>query len=270
MVLMRDGRYFMGSDSKHETLRAAVPAHQVVIEALCVDKHEVTAAQYEQCVKDGGCTRVASKVEWPKRRTEPLQTHQRALTLYAEHCNAGKPGRKNHPMNCVTAGEADRYCHYANARLPSEAEWEFAARGSDGRVYPWGDDAPTARHMNGCGGDCQRWHEQVKLDTPSESTLHGDDDGYPGTAPVGSFAAGASPFKALDMIGNVAEWTGDLFAPYAGANAKLDGESKNRVVRGGSFLTVSPEEADAAMRQALPPTTRSPAIGFRCVSTPQK
>lgn len=96
-------------------------------------------------------------------------------------------------MNCVTWIQADHYCKQQGARQPTEAEWEYAARGTDGRFYPWGDEAPNETHYWGGA----------------------DDPGCPGCpTKVGSFPAGASPFGVLDMVGNVSEWVADLYAHY--------------------------------------------------------
>ena len=269
-ALIEAGRFFMGTDSKQDHLATSVPAHQVELPAFCIGKNEVTIAEYEDCARAGKCARLAGKVDLPRAKTEAIASHKRMLELYAEHCNAGKPGRRNHPANCVTLREAEDYCGYKGERLPREAEWEYAARGSDGRVYPWGDDAPSAQHANACGGgDCKRWHDRVDLDALVKTTLFADDDGYGGTAPAGSFPAGAAQKGISDMIGNVAEWTADAFRPYRGAKTKLDADPSARSVRGGSFLTSRPEEADASARDAVLPSVRSPAIGFRCAANPR-
>jgi formylglycine-generating enzyme required for sulfatase activity len=128
------------------------------------DRTEVTVEAYLACVRAKGCT--ASKP--------------------GEACNAtAKKPRLQHPMNCITKGQAEQYCAAQGKRLPSEAEWEFAARGTDGRNYPWGNEV---------AGEQLCW--QGRAGGSSKKTC-----------PVGSFPEGASPFGALDMAGNVAEWT---------------------------------------------------------------
>lgn len=143
----------------------------------------VTVAQYKKCTTDGGCTEPDS----------------------GPFCNWNAKGRDNHPINCVDWYQATQYCEWAGKRLPREAEWEKAARGTDGRKYPWGDDEfaealkrraniadEDARSALGCDG--------IPL------VAAGYHDGFVTTAPVGFFPDGASPYGARDMAGNVMEW----------------------------------------------------------------
>jgi formylglycine-generating enzyme required for sulfatase activity len=256
----------MGSDDKHRELETASPAHQVEVERFCIDRHEVTAAIYDACVNDGRCEALSAAAAWPRSKTDTVAGYTRAIELYSEHCNAGKPGRRAHPANCLTFEQAAAVCRYRDARLPSEAEWEYAARGSDGRIYPWGDAAPGPAQGNGCGVECRRWHERVRLDAPFDRVLYDADDGYEGSAPVGAFPAGKTREGVEDLIGNVSEWVADPFRPYQGAAQDADDASKMRVIRGGSFLGGSPQQMDAAARVPMHATVRSPAVGFRCAA----
>lgn len=178
-----------------------------------------------------------AKLKWPpSTSTEPRSrwlTYRRCVDVgdYSRpstsgNCNWDAAGRERHPINCVDWEQARTYCAWAGKRLPTEAEWEKAARGTDGRKYPWGNAEPGTTRAN----------------------LFGDADGYKGIAPVGSFPVGA-------MAGNVAEWTADR---YPGR------EGEARVVRGGSWRSL-PRFARASSRGRIEPAERGSDIGFRCV-----
>ena len=189
---------------------------------------------------------------------------KKARESFSKLCNEGLEGRDDHPVNCVTWTQADAYCKWAGGRLPTEAEWELAARGTDGRVYPWGDAAPSSETTNGCGSECVKWREAEGM-SPG-GTMYEEDDGYPGTAPVGSFPAGRTQGGHDDIVGNLFEWTADTFAPYPGSDAEPPtGEAAmKRVIRGGAFNSTMPEFADPALRFAQEPEAHSHGVGFRC------
>jgi formylglycine-generating enzyme required for sulfatase activity len=154
-----------------------------------------------------------------------------------------RSGYEAHPVTMVSWDGAQAYCQWAGARLPTEAEWEYAVRGSESRVFPWGNEFRDAN-----------------LNYRSSS------DGYTETAPVGSFVNGASWAGALDMAGNVAEWTADWFRAYqpdSQNNPKGPDEGQYRVNRGGSFLS-EPFEVRGASRSAGNPSDANRALGFRC------
>ncbi len=250
------GKLFMGDDEGSPLER---PAHQVALSAFCIDVTEVTVASYKACSDRGECRRAPVTNEW-----EGISTAERSA--YDPLCNARDPAlRGAHPMNCVGWDMAATYCAASGKRLPTEAEWEYAARGSDGRRFPWGDEAPDQTFLNACGKECGELGKQTRL--PLEP-LYAKDDGWPSTAPVGSFPRGRSRFGALDLAGNVWEWTGDWFAPYVAdgqSDPKGPAQGKLRVARGGAWNTSSASQLRPTVRRRESPERRSFALGFRCV-----
>jgi formylglycine-generating enzyme required for sulfatase activity len=156
-------------------------------------------------------------------------------TTLSQFCNAPKEGHDGHPMNCVDQSAAAGYCAWEGGRLPDEAEWEYAARGASSQRFPWGSKAPSPEASELC------WDRR-------KTGL--------GTCGVGQFPAGASPAGALDMAGNVWEWTSSAFSP----------ERKDaRVCRGGSWPDPRALDFRGAYRDAHAPTNRDSDLGFRCV-----
>jgi formylglycine-generating enzyme required for sulfatase activity len=239
MVGIPAGRFQMGGASGHADERP----HDVTLSGYCIDRTEVTVKAYESCV--------AAKV---------CSAPDRTANRYCELAD-----RADHPITCVDWSQAEAYCRWAQKRLPTEAEWEYAARGGDGRVYPWGNQAPAADLSNTCERECvamaqrerkQRW-----------TAMYDASDGWGATAPVGSFPAGASPFGALDLAGNVWEWTADWYGSYPGASRTNPHGMRTgslRVFRGGAWNVRSVELLRATYRNAGTPTTRDVDMGFRC------
>ncbi len=275
MALIDGGKFFMGTDDDSKpVLRMALPAHKVEVQRFCVDVHEVTSAEYQACSDKGECKRAHRDSFWPQGSTKKKKW-EKQRAAYSELCTAFRPELAQHPINCVTWEQADEYCRVQGKRLPAEAEWEFAARGSDGRVFPWGDEAPSASHLNGCGTECQAWRAEHKL--AAQPTIFDADDGYFGTAPVGSFPEGKTQAGLLDMTGNVFEWTADEFHPYPkkGAEPELEPDASakpvptnNRVIRGGAFNSFMPDFTDPALRFPLDASAHSHGVGFRCAKAP--
>ncbi|MEZ4452057.1 MAG: bifunctional serine/threonine-protein kinase/formylglycine-generating enzyme family protein [Nannocystaceae bacterium] len=267
MAYVTGGKFFMGTDDDNPVLALARPAHKVEVAPYCLDLTEVTVDAYRKCSTEGECKRAFRDAFWPRGKT-PKAEWEKAIAAHSALCNESYDDNGNHPINCVTWAQADEFCRFRGARLPSEAEWEFAARGSDGRVFPWGDEKPSAAHLNGCGAECLKWREAAGLD-PGRA-LYPEDDGYAGTAPVGSFPRGVTEHGLLDMVGNLFEWTADPFAPFPskeGVPAKSV-PTNNRVIRGGAFNSAEPEHADPALRYPLDADAHSHGVGFRCAMTP--
>ncbi len=228
MVRVPAGEFFMGCNKKvdMECKAEEKPGRRIYVGTFQIDKTEVTVEAYRRCVEAGSCSKPAGGT-----------------------CNWGKTGRERHPINCVDWEQARTYCQWAWKRLPSEAEWEKAARGTDGRKYPWGNDG------YGAAGSVANIADETAKQAHSGLTwaVTGYVDGYAETAPVGSFPAGASPYGALDMIGNVWEWTADWNAS----------DHKFRVVRGGSWFDL-PLGARASARAWNVLGYRDENLGMRC------
>ncbi len=210
------------------------PHHNMTLPGFCIQKHEVTVAEYEACMNAGTCT--------PTGNDGNCNTQQSAT-------------RQSHPINCVDFRQATTYCGFIGARLPSEIEWEYAARGSDGRKYPWGNAPPSPRLLNACGTECVAY-AQHHGDT--KTAIYQGSDGFEQTAPVGSFPAGASPFGALDMAGNVYEWTSSPYCMYPHHTCV----SQYRMYRGGAWYT--DKSLTSATRNGNLMTEQSVVVGIRC------
>jgi formylglycine-generating enzyme required for sulfatase activity len=182
-----------------------------------MDTTEVTVDAYGACVGEGSCA---------PARTGPYSS---------EHCNGGEPGKGNHPINCVDWNQATAYCRWAGKRVPTEEEWEYAARGTDRREYPWGNGAPGSQLC---------WNRSGQ-----------------GTCEVGSYKSGASPFGVLDLAGNVWEWTSSGYSKDY-SSSRADGI---RVCRGATWDTEVPSSVRAAHRFEVAPTNNGHVCGFRCV-----
>ncbi len=260
MIHIDGGQFFMGSD---DDLPQEKPAHNVTLAAYCIDRYEVTTAAYVKCSNDGKCKRAGKSNEW-----DGIKPRDR--DVYDPLCNVRDPDDKaKHPINCVEWDMADTYCRAGGGRLPTEAEWEFAARGPDGRRYPWGDENPTSTLLNACGAECTAWAKKNKVEIKA---MYAADDGYPNTAPVGSFPAGKSRYGLEDVVGNVWEWVADWSAPYA-AESQVDPkgpkEGTTRVIRGGSWNAAEPAWVRPTFRYWNDPKTRSYGVGFRCAANPK-
>ena len=257
MVRVDGGRFFMGSD---DDLPAEKPAHQVKVSAFCMDKFEVTSAKYKQCSDSGDCKRAPKTNEWAGITDADHKT-------YDPVCTSEDPARAEHPINCIDWNLADQFCKATGKRLPTEAEWEYAARSSDGRRYPWGDDAPGAAFLNACGPECTAWGKAHDVAMPS---MHKSDDHFATTAPVGSFPRGASRWGVEDVVGNVWEWTADTYGAYTTDDQgapRGPADGKTRVMRGGAWNGAHPDWVRPSFRFHAEPTNRSHGVGFRCAKS---
>ena len=242
MAFVPAGKFMMGCNEaieKHCRDRES-PLHVVYLDGYFVDKHEVTMSAYRRCVEAGACTKPVPNSE---------------LRYY----NWGYELRDNHPVNGVTWYQARDYCSWAGKRLCTEAEWEKAARGTDGRLYPWGNDAPNDDYaVIDSGMDYSEDSKPWPVLSSSET--------------VCSHELGNSPYGLCDMAGNVWEWTGDWFeeyyykkTPLANPRGPADGDYKT--IRGGRYYRVGFYLRSSA-RSFFRPGSEFVYLGFRCCKTP--
>lgn len=277
MQLVTGGKFFRGSQLEDGIFSNATPSHAVTLDSYCLDTFEVSVKAYRACSRSGDCERAHRQVWWPKPASKSTSQWKQERRALAEHCNENGNARLDHPVNCVTWSQAKNYCENQGQRLPTEAEWEYAARGSDGREYPWGDQEPSAKHLNGCGLECTKRREKDGL--VEVEPMYPGDDGYATTAPVGSFPAGVGQWGHQDMIGNVFEWTADGYTPYSKLPELVKDDQhvfenplheggERRVIRGGAFNSYRNEFTNPALRGMMPADARTHGIGFRCAADP--
>lgn len=211
-VFIPGGDFLMGSTLETDEQ----PEHTVTVTSFWISQTEITNAQYGRCVEAGECTPPHNS-DWET------------------------PERADFPVTHLDWGQASTYAHWAGGHLPTEAQWEKAARGTDGRTFPWGNEGADAQHLNFNSSQ--------------------------GPVAVGSYPAGASPYGVLDMAGNVEEWVADWYAPDIYQQASNDNPTGPdtgifRVVRGGSFNS-SLGGVRAASRDRALPATYFDSVGFR-------
>ena len=219
------------------------PQHPVTVSDFWLDQTEVTNAHYRQCVEAGVCV-------------EPST------------CKKGKPtysdaAKADHPVICVGWDDAQAYCEWTGARLPTEAEWEYAFRGEQNLIYPWGNIFDGSK-LNYCDVNCGQ-----------SGQSHADNeynDGFAMTAPVGSYSEDASWCGALDLSGNVSEWVADWLAGYSSAS-ELDpagpSDGSEKILRGCNWY-FQPAYCRGAARPFAAPDTRYDYLGFRCAVSPDE
>lgn len=240
MVAIPAGEFIMGTDAADEENLAAEhgiikpwfvdenPAHKVYLPLYYIDRNEVSNAEYAEFVT----------------------TTNHAAPPYWENGSYIK-GSGEHPVVMVQWAEAQEYCQFKGGRLPSEAEWEKAAKGKDGRIYPWGDTFDLERaNIGGSVGNLK---------------------------PVGSYVSGKSPYGTFDMIGNAWEWTADWYQPYPGSTYESNKFGQRlKVIRGNSWSSIGhfPKEihkeivkyhSTTTFRLFAPPDANISDVGFRCI-----
>jgi serine/threonine-protein kinase len=222
MRLVSAGNFVMGDDGDPST----APKNTLSLPAFYMDRDEVTNARFATFVQATGY-----QVQGDWRR-------------YAESGNFDPQffdvDRTAHPVVNVSWMDASTYCQWAGKRLPFEAEWEKAARGTDGRRWPWGNEPH-----------------------PEFANIENNSDVEPDTKQVGSYPQGASPFGLLDMTGNVREWTASALQSYPLSDPTAGTDGPSRVTRGGSWLSL-PGSIEVSRRLAEPVGTAAKDLGFRC------
>lgn len=269
MVTIAGGTYTIGSPDNHPlTNRAALPMHQVAIAGFKIDRTEVTNAQFAEFLN---ALPIKPRGNALGGAVAPENIPQAGHRLFLEFSSkpspytmidlddsearigvrdgrfAANPGFEDHPVTETTWAGALAYCQWRGARLPSEVEWEAAARGFKGRLFPWGDAMPTA-----------------------ELAVIGMASGI--TVPVGSRPKGATPEGLLDMAGSMLEWTSSLDRPYpyqAGDGREDLSTPGERIVRGGNYIFDDTPDKLVAWNRTVAwrnPATGHRQIGFRCAS----
>src|SRR5262245_25132807 len=224
MALVPAGEFTMGSAAGDPD---ELPVHKVYVDAFFIDMHQLSVAQYARFLED---THHEVPPEWNLMN---------------------RPQHRSRPVANVDWAEAAAYCKWAGKRLPTEAEWEKAARGTDGRTYPWGNDPPTGSHVN---AGKETWNNHAVV------------------TPGGTFEEGKSPYGIYDMAGNVWEWVSDWYdrdyyktGPRQNPTGPPTGGYK--VIRGGSWGS-APKDLRSSDRETHLPSFRGFGTGFRCAKTP--
>lgn len=230
MVLVPGGTFQTGSGGENEE-----PMRTAKVDSFCMDVTEVTVDAYMSCYK----------CEPPGR---------------VPHCNWGSTEKANHPINCVDWAQAARYCESFGKRLPSEDEWEYAARGGGEQLrYPWGSEAPSSGSEPPLDRAC--WNRFGTKFEPSIPPLPPKRTRVPlGTCEAGSHLPGA--FGLRDMAGNVAEWTS---SSYSNNPIRPGAAGTQMVSRGGSWTATEASSLLGAARSGADPSRSGPELGFRCV-----
>ena len=236
------------------------PQHTVYLDAFWIDQTEVTVAMFRTFVEDTGYETTAERQGWGKPWTDRPAELEWPKVNGADWQRPRGPGSSavdDHPVTQVSWEDAATYCAWAGGQLPTEAQWEKACRGIDGRMWPWGNTYDGNR-LSSCEAQCpiERWKDDRY------------DDGYAFTAPVGGFPDGASPYGALDMAGNLWEWVADWYAddyygdsPYENPLGPDSGTV--RAMRGGAWYNTD-VWMTCSVRHQNPPSDLYDDLGFRC------
>lgn len=230
LVPIPAGEFQMGSADR------ASPPHIVYLDDYWIDKTEITNAQYALCVTEGKCTQ-------PARFGSAFRPSYYDSPEYADY-----------PVIIVSWEQAAAYCAWTGRHLPTEAQWEKAARGTDERMYPWGNSFDGTL-LNYCDASCQNSWKDLRFE-----------DGYIETAPIGEYPRGESPYHVLDMAGNVFEWVADWYGPYSEAkqaNPTGPDSGTERIMRGGSWGD-DVNQIRVDVRSPINPNNWLDFVGFRC------
>jgi formylglycine-generating enzyme required for sulfatase activity len=229
MVYIPAGEFTMGHDDSYDTK----PVRRLNLPAFYIDKYEVTNKRYKRFIDATG-----HKVPWSQDPAAGPYIWDWQKRMYPE-------GKGDDPVVLVSWEDAKAFCAWAGKSLPSEAQWEKAARGANGTIYPWG----------------ATWADRK----PNTS-----ESGVRQTAPVGTFKEDVSPYGVYDLAGNVSEWVEEWFAPYPG-NPIISYEEKQKykVLRGGSW-DYAHSIASGYHRQYATPQSQMTAIGFRCAKAAEE
>lgn len=253
MVRVPAGPFVSGCDGSQDTEDCGPQDRREVKElsTFYIDATEVTVGAYEECVEANQCSADGVSAYFYEELGHPKE-HPDAYKLCAW------PKRRealNLPMNCVTWQEAKDYCAFRDKRLPTSTEWEKAARGTDGKPYPWGDDPAilTAGTLRANVADLDS-HSSFPPEWRRGSGLVPGNDGFSFSAPVDAYGAGRSPYGAYNMIGNVEELVDDHDDP----------NTRTVTVRGGSWNNSSPVALRAWSHGTIGASERYPFVGFRC------
>ncbi len=275
-VYVPAGEFLMGSSSadvdavvqdrvgySRDSFKNETPQHKVHLDAFWIDKYEVTNDMFARFVAEtayktdaekagGGIVLDLGSREWKIAKGADWR-HPRGPSTDIN-------GLGNHPVVQMSLNDAQAYCRWVGRRLPTEAEWEKAARGTDGRTYPWGNQPPSGRLLN--FGDRNAYISTANL---------GEDDGYAFTSPVGSFPDGASPYGAMDMAGNawerVADWYDEAYYAHSPARNPAGLPSSDYVIMRGGSWSSPVKYLRAAFRYRYLVANRASSIGFRCASS---
>ncbi len=260
MVYVPAGEFVMGTalDSAAKIAPNETPVHRVRLDAFWIDRTEVTNAMFARFLAQTGYKLMGREHFTFDFSAKKWNSTEGADWQHPLGPNSDIKGLGQHPVVQVSWEDAKAYCAWAGRRLPTEAEWEKAARGTDQRKYPWGNGDLASNLLNSA---------DVNVSEVSGAN-RALDDGYRFTAPVGSYLDGASPYGVLDMAGNVSEWVGDFYADqYYGSsptnNPSGPASGYQRVMRGRSWIGDFGDVRTTA-RMATDPTYASDDLGFRC------
>ncbi|MGD8603225.1 MAG: SUMF1/EgtB/PvdO family nonheme iron enzyme [Anaerolineales bacterium] len=246
MVFVPAGEFLQGAGEDPAATQDEFPQRSVYLDAYWIDQTEVTNAMFAEFLNQEG-----NQKEGGFYWADALSSFQDIRWVDGEW--VVPPGLEQHPVREVTWFGAQAYCQWVGRRLPTEAEWEKAARGTDGRVYPWGESQPncdTANYDAGC---------YLRV-----------------TTRVGSWPLSHSPYGVHDMAGNLWEWTADWYQHDYYASAPLEnpqgpGSGTEKVIRGGSYFPHDyADHIRTTNREGYMPTSSGPNLGFRCAADAQQ